>query len=120
MLLSCPAWYPKLYEKLNKCIHFCLKLEKRHISTQEFESINWLPVYKRVHQCINAIACKFVNNEVYEYVPQCKIESRGNFAKLKAPFRKTNMGQKGLSYIGPHLWNNLPQSMKKNHHFEYF
>ena len=60
----------------NKCIQFCLKLDKRHISSKQFESINWLPVYKKVHQCINAIKFKFANNacphylnEVYEYAP---------------------------------------------------
>ena len=126
---ACSAWYPNLSEKLkkklqiaqNKRVRFCLKLDKRHhISSKEFESINWLPVHKRVHQCINAITLKFVNNscphylnEVYEYALQCRIESRSNFVKLKVPFRKTNMRQKGLSYIGPSLWNNLPGSMKK-------
>ena len=112
-------WYPNFNEKLtkkiqiaqNKCIRFCLKLAKRHhISSKEFESINWLPVYKRVHQCLNAITLKFVNNvsphylnEVSEYALQCIIDSRSNFAKLKVPFRKTNMGQKGFSYISPSL-----------------
>ena len=106
----------------NKCIRFCQKLDKRyHISNKEFESINWLPVNKRVHQCINAITFKFVNNacphylnEVYEYAPQWRIESRSNFVKFKVPFQKTNMGQSGLSYIDPSLWNNLlKKSLKK-------
>ena len=98
----------------------CLKLDKRHhISSKEFESINWLPVNKRVHQCINAITFIFVNNacphylnKVSEYAPQCRIESRSNFAKVKVPFQKTNMGQNGLSCIGSSLWNNLPRSLK--------
>ena len=110
---ACSAWYPNLNENLkkkiqiaqNKCIQFCLKLDKRHhVSSKQFESINWLPVNKRVHQCINAITFKFVNNacphylnEVYEYTPQCRIESRSNLANLKVLFRKTNMGQNGLS-----------------------
>ena len=105
-------WYLKLNEKLkkkiqiaqNKCIRFCLKLDKtHHISSKEFESINRLSVHKSVYQCINAITFKFVNNsclhylnEVYELTPQCRIESRSNFAKLRIPFEKTNMGQKGL------------------------
>ena len=51
----CSALYPNLNEKLkkkiqialNKCIRFCLKLGQRHhISSKEFESISWLPVYK--------------------------------------------------------------------------
>ena len=123
------AWCSNLNEKLkkkiqitqNKCIRFCLKLDKRnHISCKEFESINWLPVNKRVHQCINAITFKFVNDachiflrEVYEYAPQCKVESRSNSANLKVPFWKTNIRQNGLSYIGSSLWNNLPGSLKK-------
>ena len=127
---ACSAWYPNLNENLkkkiqiaqNKCIQFCLKLDKRHhASSKQFESINWLPVNKRVHQCINAITFKFVNNacphylnEVYEYAPQWRIESRSNFVKFKVPFQKTNMGQSGLSYIGPSLWNNLlKKSLKK-------
>ena len=79
-----------------------------------------MPVNKKVHQYINAITFKFVNNacrhyfnEVYEYATHCRIESRSNFAKLKVPYRKTNMGQNGLSYIGSTLWNNLPGSLKK-------
>ena len=126
---ACSAWYPNLHEKLkkkiqptqNKCIRFCLKLDKRHhISSKECESINWLPVNKRIQQCINAITFKFANNacphylnEVYEYVPQCTIESISNFAKLNIPFQKTNLGQNGLSYIGLSLWNSLLGSLKK-------
>ena len=84
----CSAWYPNLNEKLkkkiklsqNKYIWFCLKLDKRyHISTKEFESVNWFPVYKRVHRCINVTTFKFVNNacahylnEVYEYARRIK------------------------------------------------
>ena len=133
---ACSAWYPNRNEKLkkkiqttqNKCIRFCLKLDKRHhISSKEFESVNWLPVNKRILQCINAITFKFANNacshylnEVYEYAPQCRIESISNFAKLNIPFQKTNLGQNGLSYIELSLWNSLLGSLKKNHHFEYF
>ena len=92
---ACSAWYHNLNEKLkkkiqiaqNKCIQFLLKLDKRrHIFIKEFESINWLPVYKRVHQCINAITFKFASNagphylnEIYDYAPQCRVESRSNF-----------------------------------------
>ena len=87
---ACSARYVDLNEKLvrkmqiaqNKCIRFCLDLDKTHdISNKEFESINWLPLCKREHQCINAITFKFVNNacphylnEVYEYAPPCRIK----------------------------------------------
>ena len=72
----------------NKCIRFCLKLDKmHHISEEDFKTINWLPVDQ---------------------------SSRNNYARLKVPFRKTNMGQKSLSYIRASVWNKLPNSMKRN------
>ena len=41
-------------------------------------------------------ACPYYLNEVHEYTPQCKIESRNDFAMLKVLVWKTNMGQNGL------------------------
>ena len=47
------AWYPNLTQKMknkiqitqNKCIPYCLQLDKMtHISKNEFENLNWLPV----------------------------------------------------------------------------
>ena len=74
---------------------------------------------KRVHQCINAITFKFVNNnyplylnEISKFDPYCRIDARNSFAGLQDPFCKTNMGQKTLLYIGPSLWNNLPNPFK--------
>ena len=32
--------------------------------------------------------------------------------KLNQPFRKTNIGQNCLSYLGPKIWNNLPSNLK--------
>ena len=52
--------------------------------------------------------------EVFEYASRGRISSRNNYVKLKVPFRKTTMGQKSLSYIGPSVWNKLPNLMKRN------
>ena len=90
------------------------------ISESQFRLINWLPTSKRVNQCINTITYNFVNNtcpyylnEIFEFAPHCRIGTRNNFSKLKSPFRKTNMGQKAISYVGPSIWNNLPDSIKR-------
>ena len=56
---ACSAWYPNLSKKLknriqtsqNKCIRFCLQLDKlSHISQKEFETINWLSIKERYNQ----------------------------------------------------------------------
>ena len=125
---ACTGWYPNLTENSkkkmqimqSKNIRFCLRLDKmQHISLTEFRSINWLPT-KEFIGSTNAITFKFVNknwpfylNKIFEFAPHCRIDTRNSFAKLKHPLRKTNKGQKTLSYISPSLWNNLPKAIKK-------
>ena len=95
---ACPVWYPNLTEKMkkkiqitqNKCIRFCLRMDKmHHISKEDFRLINWLPTNKRVDQCINTIRFKFVHDfcpyymkEIFEFAPHCRIDPRNKFAKL--------------------------------------
>ena len=104
----CFASYPNLTKKLEnriqtfqiKCIRFCLQLDKMtHISHEEFENLNWLPVTERFNQFINSIVFKYVNdqcpnylNEVFQAAPENNIQTRGSFLKLKCPFRKTKRG----------------------------
>ena len=83
-----------------------------HISEEDFRFINWLLTSKRVDQSINILTFKFVNTncpyylkEIFEFAPHCRIDTRNKFVKLKIPFRKTNMGQKAISFVGPSLWN---------------
>ena len=133
---ACPAWYPNLTEKTkkkiqimqNKCIRLYLRLDKmHHMSEEVFRSINWLPTSKRVNQCINTIVIKFVNNtcpyylkEGFSFAKHGRIDTRNKFAKLKILFRKTNMGQKAISFVRPSLWNSLPELIKKTDNLNTF
>ena len=38
--------------------------------------------------------------------------TRRCYRRLELPFKNTFSGQKGLSYIGPRLWNDLPFDLK--------
>ena len=98
-----------------------------HISEENFRLINWSPSSKRVDQCINTITFKCVNNncpyylkEVFEFARHCRIDTRNKFAQLKIPFHKTNMGQKAISFVGPSLWNSLPELIKKTDNLNTF
>ena len=105
----------------NKCISFSHKLNKmHHISEEEFRLINWLPSNKRVDKCINTVTYNFFNdtslyylNEIFEFALYYRVRTRNNFSKLKNLFRKSNMGQKIISYIGPSIQKSLPGSIKK-------
>ena len=80
--------------------------------------MNWLPTKERVPQCIKAITFKFVNkncpfylNEIFEFAPYCRIDTRNSFAKFKHPFRKSNTGQKTLSLY----WSLFVEQFTQNH-----
>ena len=122
------AWYPNLNKNLknrleaaqNKCIRFCLKIgDRTSIKINEFEKINWLPIYDRVNQCILSSIYKFhannaphYINEVFSHAESNGIPTRCFYQKLKLPHCKTNQGLRALSNIGPSLWNKLEDSLK--------
>ena len=121
---ACAAWYPHLTKKLkdklqvtqNKCTRFCLKLQCReHIS-----KLNWLQINQRFKQCVTSTVFKFVQNkcpaymnEVFRPAANVRINTRSSYLKFNHPFRKTSIGQNGLPYIGPAIWNRIPEILKK-------
>ena len=46
------------------------------------------------------------------YAPSLFYNNRNSHNKLIQPFRKTNIGQNSISYIGPCVWNILPDNLK--------
>ena len=124
---ACSAWYPNLTQNLNKklqttqnkCIRFCLQLGNRsHIGVAEFKLINWLPIRERFDQCICSTVFKFVNNNCPTYMNEMfstytqNNNTRNATLKLSQPRKRTNKGQKGLSYLGPSLWNKMDSECK--------
>ena len=124
---ACSAWYPNLNTKLanklqttqNKCVRFCLQLGNRsHIGANEFEQINWLPVKERFIQCVCATVFKYLHNLSPVYMSELfspsdqSTQTRNSTLKLVQPYKKTKWGQRGLSYIGPSVWNALTNDCK--------
>ena len=111
---ACTAWYPNLCKKLknkiqttqNKCVRFCLNLDKMaHISQNEFEKLNWLPISDRINQCILSTTFKFVNdmgpnylNEAFQWAAESNRTLRNDCRKLKHPFPRTTACQNSLSF----------------------
>ena len=52
------------------------------------------------------------DNEIYVPLEINGVHTRSSYQKLNVPHRKTNVGQKALSYIGSSLWNNLSNALK--------
>ena len=86
----------------------------------DFEKINWLPVENRVSQCIVSHVFKFFNKGSPDYVDELfipvnrTVSTRQGSLRLFQPFRKTNAGKSSISYLGPSIWNGLPDIVKEN------
>ena len=84
----------------------------------EFKRIKWLPTKERFEQCVCVSSYKFCNNkapaytsDIYKRVDYSNATRSGKH-KLKQPFKSLNVGQRGLSYLGPKLWNNISSNIK--------
>ena len=133
---ACSAWFPnvnlalkkKLQTTQNKCIRFCLQLGNRdHIGAKQFEEINWLNINDRFEQCVSVSIFKYFSNnsplymsEIFYPARNRGMSTRNSLQKLTQPFRKTNQGQNSLSYIGPSVWNKLPEKIKKSSNLNTF
>ena len=130
---ACSAWYPNLNKRLksklqileNKCIRFCLNMNKRaHIGQKEFEQINWLPVNDRSKQIISSMSFKLCNdtsppymNDAFKPVGQPNTTTRSSLLKLNQPLWRTNHDQNNISYIAPIIWSNSPNSLETTNNF---
>ena len=82
-----------------------------HISQNEFEKLNWLPISDRIDQCI--LSTPNYLNKVFQWAAESnRTLKKLNYLKLKHPFCKTTAGQSSLSFLVPSKWNQLPESTK--------
>ena len=108
----------KLWKAQNKCIRFCLNLAPRsYIDPSYFRKINWLPVSDRVEYCIANTVGKYRNEIVPGYIHEmfkpslCWYTTKSQMT-LNKPLRKTNTGQKTLSFLWPKIWSKIGPSIK--------
>ena len=82
-----------------------------------FRKINWLPVSSRIEYCIANTVFKYWNGVVPGYILEMfkpslfRYSTRSQIA-LDIPLRKTNTGQKSLSFLGPKIWSTIGPSIK--------
>ena len=124
---ACTSWYPSLNKNLkkklqtaqNKCIRFCLFLPSReHLGAEEFKKISWLNIEDRFKQNVCTNVYRFFNKKSPDclsdvFSPTLNLRStRNSCLKLNQPSVKSNQGLNSLSYIGPFIWNKLPDDIK--------
>ena len=83
----------------------------------EFKKINWLPIKERAEQRIATKifnywkgTCKLHVNELF--VPSRNTYNTRSHIALEKLLKKSNLGQKRISFIGPSIWNKLGNNLK--------
>ena len=59
-------------------------------------------------------------NDVFKPAGQNTTSTRTYLSKLSQPLRKTNHGQKGLSYVAPCTWNKFSDLLKTTENINTF
>ena len=120
------SWYPLVSKKIrkkmqatrNKYIRFSLKLNSQHrIEVKEFKEINWLLIKERVEQRVATIVFKYWKRTSPFYVNELFVPSRNIYKTrlnmaLEMPLRKSNLGQKSMSFMAPSIWKKLSNDLK--------
>ena len=65
-------------------------------------------------------SCPYYLNEVFKFAFKGNISLRNNFLKLKQPFQNTNTEEKASFFIGPLIWNQIPEILKNTDNLNTF
>ena len=97
----------------------------RIISFAQF-CVSWYLKITKYQPCICVSIMNFFKGtapaysaQIFRPVNQGRTTRRSKF-KLEFPFRKSNTGQKCLSYLGPKIWNSLPSELKSTNNINTF
>ena len=108
----------KLKVAQNKCIRFCLQTgNRKHVGYAEYERIDWLHPERRHHQSVCALVHNFFENKCPAYMSDMfhpksiKVQTRNSTLQLAKPSSKAS-GHKGIAYLAPSIWNELPSDVK--------
>ena len=126
---ACSFWYPGLSKFLrerlqvtqNKMVRFVLTLDpKSHVGSEEFKSLGWLPVSKRVDQVILNHIFRIRSGTSPEYMGE-RFTLASSIHNYSTRFRENgcyllpkvkSFGKKSFAFTGCTLWNALPSNIK--------
>ena len=96
---------------------------REHILTEHFDKI----IEKRFKRCFSTYFLKFFSelcpqyaNEIYKTSNQSNIITRNYPLKPFQPLKTKILTQKCLSYIGPLIWDGLPDDVKLSNNVNTF
>ena len=112
----------KLQVIQNNAARLVLRKTKKDSASHLLDYLHWLPVQKRIayklstlcHKCLNSNAPSYLEELLTPYVPSRQLRSSADTTKLKIPNVKSkSFGERSFAFIGPKIWNTLPQKLRE-------
>lgn len=113
----------KLQQIQNHAARLILKRSKLESVTPLLKELHWLPVKQRIeyklytiiYQCLNdADYPVYLSELVVPHAPTRHLRSANNLTLSQPRTRLCRYGDRSFRYSAPHLWNSLPEMLRKS------
>ena len=118
----------KLQRVQNNAARLVFKVSKRSHITPFLKELHWLPIRARIEYkiatiCFNALngtSPLYISDLIQEYKPIRNLRS-SQANRLSVPTSKLKTyGDRAFSFTAPHVWNSLPEHLRKTSDFKKF
>ena len=111
----------KLQLAQNNAARLVERCKKRDHIRPILQKLHWLPVKERIdyklattcYKCVNGIGPMYLQDCTQIYRPGRSLRSSSDSKILMIPRKKyKHFGERSFSFLGPKIWNSLPQSIR--------
>ena len=112
----------KLQRVQNAAARLICKSFKRDHITPILQDLHWLPLGYRckfkvlmlVFKSLNGLAPSYLSDLIHPYIPRRCLRSANACLVQADPCNLMSCGGKAFSIIGPNLWNQLPEEIRRS------
>ena len=111
----------KLQLTQNNAARLVFRMKKSASATPLLKELHWLPVRERIQyklavicfNCLNDTSPIYLRQFLERYIPGRTLRSSKDKTVLRVPFKKYKFyGHRSFDFIGPYVWNRLPQNLR--------
>ena len=110
----------KLQRVLNTAARLISRSRKYDRITPVLKDLHWLPIKQRIsfkvllltYKALNSMAPKYISDFLSQYRPGRALRSSSKMLLRVPSYKFKTYGSRSFSYMAPHLWNELPDSIR--------
>ena len=121
LLVGLPDSLIALLQRVQNCAARIIKCVNKYSHvTPILKELHWLPIKFRIDykvilltfKALNNLAPSYLMELIQPYQPRRSLRSSGQNLLQVPSYRTKRYGARSFAYVGPQLWNNLPDNMR--------